>query len=84
MVSTVTPIGRQAHAGTLRPGGASEVNVGDTERMLSAVGGGALVLLGLGRRSLPGLAVAGIGASLLYRGLKQLREMLREAREGEP
>jgi uncharacterized membrane protein len=44
------------------------VNVGDTERWLSLLGGGALALLGLSRRSLPGLGLAAVGGSLLYRG----------------
>lgn len=45
------------------------VNVGDAERWLSAIGGSALVLYGLSRESLPGLALTGVGGSLLYRGL---------------
>jgi uncharacterized membrane protein len=44
------------------------VNVGDTERWLSLLGGGALAMLGLSRRSLPGLGLAAVGGSLLYRG----------------
>ncbi len=44
------------------------VNVNDTERWVSAVGGGALVLYGLTRRSLPGLALALAGGGLFYRG----------------
>ena len=45
------------------------VNVGETERWLSVLGGGALAILGLSRESLPGLAVAAVGGSLVYRGL---------------
>jgi uncharacterized membrane protein len=45
------------------------VNVGDTERMLSAIAGGALALYGLRRGSLGGLLLAGLGAALGYRGL---------------
>ena len=45
------------------------VNVGDTERVVSAAVGGALVLLGLARRSLGGGAAALAGSGLLYRGL---------------
>jgi uncharacterized membrane protein len=45
------------------------VNVGDTERMISAIAGGALALYGLRRGSLGGLLVAGIGAALGYRGI---------------
>jgi len=49
-----------------RTGG--HVNVGDTERWMSLLGGGALALLGLSHRSLPGLGLAALGGSLLYRG----------------
>jgi len=45
------------------------VNVGETERMISAIAGGALALYGLRRGSLGGLLVAGIGAALGYRGI---------------
>src|SRR5439155_15934039 len=44
-------------------------NVGETERWLSAIGGGALAIFGLSQRSLPGIVLAGIGGSLVYRGL---------------
>ena len=45
------------------------VNVGDTERMISSIAGGALALYGLRRGSLGGLLIAGIGAALGYRGI---------------
>ena len=48
------------------------VNLGDTERMASAVAGGALLLYGVargGRGALGGWALAGLGAALAYRGL---------------
>ncbi len=45
------------------------VNVNDTERWLSVVGGSALALFGLTRRSLPGLALTAAGGALVYRGL---------------
>ncbi|HEX5709534.1 MAG TPA: SRPBCC family protein [Pyrinomonadaceae bacterium] len=45
------------------------VNVGQTERWASAVGGGALALYGLTRGSMGGIALALIGGSLLYRGV---------------
>ncbi|HXH82584.1 MAG TPA: SRPBCC family protein [Candidatus Tectomicrobia bacterium] len=44
-------------------------NVGPTERWVSAVGGGALALWGLSRRSLPGLVIAGLGGALAWRGV---------------
>jgi len=46
-----------------------QVNVGDVERLLTLAGGAVLSLYGLQRRSLGGLAVAGVGGTLLYRGL---------------
>jgi uncharacterized membrane protein len=48
---------------------APEVNVGDAERMVSAVGGSALALYGLSRGTLGGLFLAALGGSLAYRGL---------------
>jgi uncharacterized membrane protein len=47
----------------------SHRNVGDTERLLSFLGGSALTLFGLSRRSVGGLALAAVGGSLVYRGL---------------
>jgi uncharacterized membrane protein len=51
-----------------RPATAAPVNVGETERLASVVGGGALALAGLARGGLGGLALAVLGGSLLYRG----------------
>ncbi|HEY7327765.1 MAG TPA: YgaP-like transmembrane domain [Gemmataceae bacterium] len=45
------------------------VNVGDTERLLSLLGGTALSLFGLSRRSLGGLTLAAVGAPFIYRGI---------------
>jgi uncharacterized membrane protein len=47
---------------------ASRINVGDIERWASLIGGGALALLGLSRRSLGGLGLAALGGALAYRG----------------
>lgn len=47
----------------------SRTNVDDLERKLSVAGGSALVLHGLGRRSLGGVIEALIGGALLQRGL---------------
>lgn len=47
----------------------NEVNVGRPERTVSTIGGGALVLLGLSRGGLKGLALAGLGGVVLARGL---------------
>jgi uncharacterized membrane protein len=44
------------------------VNIGGKERWLSALGGGALVLYGLRRKSTPGLLLAALGGALITRG----------------
>ena len=44
------------------------VNVGQTERWASAIGGGALALYGITRGSLGGIALALVGAALVQRG----------------
>jgi uncharacterized membrane protein len=49
--------------------GSQQRNMGQVERWASAVGGGALALLGLSRRSIGGGMLAALGAGLLYRGL---------------
>jgi len=48
---------------------AIDINVGDNERILSALGGAAFVLYGLKRRSPAGLALALLGGGLVYRGV---------------
>jgi uncharacterized membrane protein len=48
---------------------APRTNVGDKERLLSILGGAALGLFGLSRRSLGGLSLAAVGGSLVYRGM---------------
>jgi uncharacterized membrane protein len=50
---------RSAHGG---------INVGDPERLVSAVAGGALALYGLKRRGWSGLSLAALGAELIRRG----------------
>ncbi|HZI18811.1 MAG TPA: SRPBCC family protein [Pyrinomonadaceae bacterium] len=49
-------------------GGSTAVNVGQTERWASMIGGGALAAYGLTRGSLGGIALALAGAALLHRG----------------
>jgi uncharacterized membrane protein len=44
-------------------------NVSQAERTVSLAAGSILALLGLSRKSLPGLLVAGVGGSLVYRGV---------------
>lgn len=47
----------------------SDVNVGQTERWVSALAGGALALYGLTRRSRGGVALAVAGGALVHRGI---------------
>ena len=47
----------------------SDVNVAQSERVISAVAGGALALAGLKMRSLPGVLLALAGGGLLHRGV---------------
>ncbi len=50
-------------------------NVGEKERMLSLIGGGALAVFGLSRKSIGGAALALLGAGLIYRGASGHCEM---------
>ena len=43
-------------------------NIGETERVMSNILGGMLLIGGLGRRSWTGVAIAAAGAAFLYRG----------------
>ncbi len=56
------------HHAAKAPGAEPVRNVGDSERVLSVLSGGALALYGLQRRDLRGLALAGLGAALVRRG----------------
>jgi uncharacterized membrane protein len=46
----------------------SPVNVGETERALSSIGGAMLAGLGISRGGLSGLLLGAFGAALVYRG----------------
>ena len=48
--------------------GRADVNVGQSERVISALAGGALALAGLKMRSLPGVLLAAVGGAMVYRG----------------
>ncbi|MBA3243204.1 MAG: SRPBCC family protein [Acidobacteria bacterium] len=48
----------------------SSVNVGQTERWVSTIGGGALAIYGLTRGSLGGIALGLLGAALVQRGVR--------------
>src|SRR5947209_8235840 len=72
----------QAGAGTRSQGGGAsgeqgdhwqaeprQVNVGQSERAVSVAAGSILALLGVSRRSIPGLLIAGVGAAMVQRGV---------------
>jgi uncharacterized membrane protein len=70
MSSTAIPARRVPRPSAREPAPRQpEINVGDTERLLSLLGGSALGLYGLSRLSLGGLALAAVGGSLVYRGV---------------
>jgi len=50
-------------------GAIGPVNVGETERYGSIIGGAAVAALGLSRRSLPGLLLAAVGGLFILRGV---------------
>jgi uncharacterized membrane protein len=69
MAATETSLTQGGTGSLTETGGGSQgVNVGEVERWASAIGGGALALYGLTRGNLPGVALALLGASLVYRG----------------
>jgi len=47
---------------------AQQRNVGNSERIVSVAAGSILALLGVSRRSLPGVLIAGVGGAMIYRG----------------
>lgn len=49
--------------------GAATQNVGELDRWISAIGGGALATLGLMQKSVPSVALASLGGYLIYRGV---------------
>jgi uncharacterized membrane protein len=70
MVSIAARSSRELAAGRGRPGGASNrINVGQTERVLSVLGGSLAVAYGLSRRSPGGLALAGLASGFICRGV---------------
>ncbi len=50
-------------------GGAFNVNVGQSERVASAVTGGVMVLYGLSKHNPAGLLIAAVGGAIAYRGV---------------
>jgi uncharacterized membrane protein len=56
-------------AGQTEPRSLQPINVGETERIASLVGGSVLAIAGLTRGSLSGLGLAAIGGALAYRGI---------------
>jgi uncharacterized membrane protein len=71
MAETTAPRASRLHQTVVMSrsrGSASDVNVGNAERWVSAVGGSALAVYGLTRGTLGGLALAALGGALVYRG----------------
>src|SRR4051812_4562982 len=55
--------------GSIRAGAEQSINVGETERMISTLGGAGLAALGLARRGVGGVALMLLGGALVQRGL---------------
>ncbi len=68
------PIGQSGPDALNSTSGASSeehsINVGSSERAITATMGGLLAVAGLSRRSLPGLMMAALGGGLVYRGIR--------------
>jgi len=67
MSMTAAAIRRREESGGLARD--SRVNVGDTERLISGIGGAAFLTYGLSRGTWGGMALAVLGGALLYRGV---------------
>lgn len=59
---------RRGDTGAVGGQGQQNINVGETERIASAIGGGALALYGLTRGSIGGIVLALVGGAFVYRG----------------
>jgi len=70
MANEKEPVSRVLGIGQIEPevSGSSRINVGQTERILSAAGGSLLLAYGLRKGTLGGLLLAVAGGSLIYRG----------------
>lgn len=72
MSKTTAPRARRLHQTVVMSrsrGSASDINMGDAERWVSGIGGGALAIYGLTRGTLGGLALSGLGVGLAFRGV---------------
>ncbi len=65
----VRPLHRQGEEGNAGSQSKTDINVGETERWASAIGGGALALYGLSRVSVSGIVLALVGGALVHRGV---------------
>jgi uncharacterized membrane protein len=63
------PLAQQVRDLARREYNGMEINVGDTERLASLAGGGALVAYGLFRGGLSGVGLALLGGAILSRGV---------------
>jgi uncharacterized membrane protein len=69
MTTQLAPSAGSSSAQASQEGNGAAINVSAPERLLSALGGGALVLYGLRRAGLPGAALAALGGALVHRGV---------------
>src|ERR1041384_6630130 len=67
--SSMFPLESQQQAAGAGIRSRTDINIGELERWASLAGGVLLTILGLTRRSLSGLVLAGAGGALIYRGL---------------
>jgi uncharacterized membrane protein len=68
-MTSTTPVNRIRELSRVQEPIEPTINVGDTERWASVLGGGALAILGLSRGSWLGLGLAALGGVLAYRGV---------------
>jgi uncharacterized membrane protein len=68
-MTSSTPVNRISQLSTSPDLNEPAVNVSDSERWISVLGGGALAILGLSRDSWLGLGLAALGGALAYRGV---------------
>ena len=74
LMQTLTPADPTAPPETGARGGRFSVNVGQSERLASAVTGGLMVVYGLGKKSPAGMLIAALGGAVaLPRGQRSLR-----------
>ena len=69
LTEALTPADPTAPSPAAGQGGAFHVNVGQSERLASALTGGVMALYGLSKGSAGGLLIAAVGGAIAYRGV---------------